>query len=656
MGLNDEIKSLLDQGDYLQAYSLAERHKIADCRNICENLEVIYEIAQKIQISGSVITSLEDKINSYEIELRNIKDTAFEIEEKEHAVQLQCKNISDTCDLIDELIDQLSISEQLQRTILDGSLDDSASIEQLETALSNLEKVLNYEPIQTLEHIRCVREQKERAHSIRLKFCGRFYQHFTRYTDAFLSEYSESFINNIYSQSITLPGHDVIHGHLIYLSPVVNWLHKNDKATYQALDNFYIARSKEQYDKEFKTFFECARDKMRQQSRPSDALSESRKRSSMSDSLSNQGTLDTQDTASGKGSDISYTGWDEFEANVREMLRTIDFTCQSEQRFYMAMFPTSEDQSIMLVNMFSLLESELVEFANYYNSLNGLYSLYLLVGLSQYLSSQPSTHLLNQIYPEVLIRVKRNFDNFMEQQLNSIRDIKPPKSSKCGVLNVVKNFEAFAKQVESLVKSTGSRRTDVDRWYLELVSELFKMIDRIEHNRTPAEMIRLENYNYLHDVLRSIKVPCLEAQRREANLQYKAALNAYVTRYFGRPLEKLNVFFEGVQSKVSQGVKEEEISFQLAFSKQELRKVLQLVTLKEVRKGLEEMYKRIEKHAYEPDSNLTQVIWHAMQDEFLSQYKAIQGMIERCYPGTNLSLTFTIEDLLRVFEDIARSH
>lgn len=656
MGLNDEIRLLLDRGDYLKAYSLAERHKIADCRNICQNLEGIYEIAQTIELSSSVISSLQDKINGYEVELRNVKDTAFEIEEKEHAVQVQCKNISDTCDLIDELIANLVIPDIVQKTILDGSLDDTTSIDQLVSALMSLEKVLGYTPHQSLEHMRCVREQKEKAHSVRLKFCGRFYQHFTRYTDAFLSEYSESFINNIYSQSITLPGHDVIHGHLIYLAPIVNWLHKNDKATYQALDNFYIARSKEQYDKEFKIFFECARDKMRQHGRNLEVLSESRKRNSMSDSLSNQGTLDTQDTASGKGSDISYTGWDEFEANVREMLRTIDFTCQSEQRFYRAMFLTGDDQNTMLANMFSLLELELIEFATYYNSLNGLYSLYLLVGLSQYLSSQSHNQLLTQIYPEVLIRVKRNFDNFMEQQLNSIRDIKPSKSSKCGVLSVVRNFEAFAKQVESLVKSTGSRRTDVDRWYLELVSELFKMIDRMEHNRTPAEMIRLENYNYLHDVLRSIKVPCLDAQRREANLQYKAALNAYVTRYFGRPLEKLNVFFEGVQSKVSQGVKEEEISFQLAFSKQELRKVLQLVTLKEVRKGLEEMYKRIEKHAYEPDSNLTQVIWHAMQDEFLSQYKAIQGMIERCYPGTNLSLTFTIEDLLRVFEDIARSH
>jgi hypothetical protein len=34
------------------------------------------------------------------------------------------------------------------------------------------------------------------------------------------------------------------------------------------------------------------------------------------------------------------------------------------------------------------------------------------------------------------------------------------------------------------------------------------------------------------------------------------------------------VFFEGVENKISSGVKPEEVGYQLAFSKQELRKVI----------------------------------------------------------------------------------
>jgi len=675
MSLVDQIRKLLDQGDYLKAASLADDHKITDCRNICKNVGEINEIASSIEDSVSILSSLEEKINGYDSELRNVKDTAFKMEEKEHAVQVQCKNLSDTCSILGELLENLHIPDHVQKVLLDCDLNDENSVHQVERTLEQFERVLHYKPDPSLHQMRCIKDQKEHANSIKSKFCELFYQHFTQYVEDFLSEFSESFINNIYSHAITMPGHDVIHNHLLYLARIVGWIWRNDRSTHQALRNFYISRSKTQYDKELKTFFECAKERMgnptRHHGRISELSAESRKRNSITtgDSSTRASSLsggggnpDTQDAASGKSSEISYTGWDEFDAYLEEILHAIEPTCLSEQRFYSTFFITNQDAQKApadqgLVRMFSLLESEFIEFANYYNSQNGLYSLYLLVRLSQYLSAQEdSNFFIAHTYREVRIIVKRNFDNFMEQQLNTIRDLKPPKQPKCGVLSVVKNFEQFARQVEALFKSSGARRTDVDRWYLELVAELFRIIDRIEHSKTPTEMIRLENYNYLHDVLRSIKVPCLEAQRKEANVQYKAALNAYVTRYFGRPLEKLNVFFEGVQAKVAQGVKEEEISFQLAFSKQELRKVLQMVTLKEVRRGLEEMYRRIEKHAYEPESNLIQVIWHAMQEEFLSQYKAIQGMIERCYPSTNLSLTFTIDDVLQVFSNIAQLH
>lgn len=42
------------------------------------------------------------------------------------------------------------------------------------------------------------------------------------------------------------------------------------------------------------------------------------------------------------------------------------------------------------------------------------------------------------------------------------------------------------------------------------------------------------------------------------------------------------VFFEGIQSKVASGVKEEEVGYQLAYSKQELRKNIKEYPTKEV--------------------------------------------------------------------------
>lgn len=45
-----------------------------------------------------------------------------------------------------------------------------------------------------------------------------------------------------------------------------------------------------------------------------------------------------------------------------------------------------------------------------------------------------------------------------------------------------------------------------------------------------------------------------------------------------------------------------------------------------------------------------------MQEEFIQQYKYIEDLIQRCYPGSMISLEFSIEDLLQYFSEIARSH
>ena len=99
----------------------------------------------------------------------------------------------------------------------------------------------------------------------------------------------------------------------------------------------------------------------------------------------------------------------------------------------------------------------------------------------------------------------------------------------------------------------------------------------------------------------------------------------------------------------------QEISFQLAYSKQELRKKIALYPGREVRKGLDHLYKKVERHLCE-EENLIQVVWRAMQEEFIQQYKCIEDLIQRCYPGAQIALDFTINDVLDYFSDIARSH
>lgn len=82
--------------------------------------------------------------------------------------------------------------------------------------------------------------------------------------------------------------------------------------------------------------------------------------------------------------------------------------------------------------------------------------------------------------------------------------------------------------------------------------------------------------------------------------------SAFVYGPFFYFLSILQHFFEGVVARVAQGVREEEVSYQLAFNKQELRKVIKEYPGKEVKKGLDNLYKKVDKHLCE-EENLLQV-------------------------------------------------
>ncbi|XP_071088906.1 exocyst complex component 1-like [Haliotis cracherodii] len=156
-------------------------------------------------------------------------------------------------------------------------------------------------------------------------------------------------------------------------------------------------------------------------------------------------------------------------------------------------------------------------------------------------------------------------------------------------------------------------------------------------------------------ILSQLKLSCLENERKDAKQRYWDNLRTYTTTLLGRPLEKLHIFFEGVEKRVASGVKPEEVGFQLAFSKQELRKVIKEYPGKEVKKNLEHLNKKVEKQLSD-EEHLLEVVWREMQDEFIKQYKHYDDLSKKCYPDMQITLDFSIDDVLEFFSSIARSH
>lgn len=62
-----------------------------------------------------------------------------------------------------------------------------------------------------------------------------------------------------------------------------------------------------------------------------------------------------------------------------------------------------------------------------------------------------------------------------------------------------------------------------------------------ESQKTPRDVVMMENFHHIFSTLSRLKISCLESERREAKHKYTEHLQSYVITSLGQPLEKLNV-------------------------------------------------------------------------------------------------------------------
>ncbi|XP_038255039.1 exocyst complex component 1 isoform X2 [Dermochelys coriacea] len=313
----------------------------------------------------------------------------------------------------------------------------------------------------------------------------------------------------------------------------------------------------------------------------------------------------------------------------------------------------------MMIKIFRSIEPELNNLIALGDKIDSFNSLYMLVKMSHHVWTAQNVDpasFLSTTLGNVLVTVKRNFDKCISNQIKQMEEVKISKKTKVGILTFVAEFEEFAALAESIFKNA-ERRGDLDKAYIKLIRSVFINVEKVanESQKTPRDVVMMENFHHIFATLSRLKISCLEAEKKEAKQKYTDHLQSYVIYSLGQPLEKLNHFFEGVEARVAQGIREEEVSYQLAFNKQELRKVIKEYPGKEVKKGLDNLYKKVDKHLCE-EENLLQVVWHSMQDEFIRQYKHFEGLIARCYPGSGVTMEFTIQDILDYCSSIAQSH
>lgn len=535
-----------------------------------------------LQISIDETLNLERKIDDYLSLLKNNNDVIMQVGMKENQVKMEQENKKKLELYIEDMLIQLDFPKEYENNLLENDLSSKSGIKECIKAADKLQSCLNANIHSTMNYIVGVQEQKTYLERVQLKFSDRLTSHiinneFNYYIKIHLTNYNPTNLNM--SRDLMLPKHELIHDGLFVFQPLVKWLNNVNLDYFLILTERYENEMKQVYDKEIRNFFEQVKERM------------AGNRTTRKSINYNQ---DNFDTVSSKDSEISMSEWEEFDSYLERILNSIDPVCSSEQKFCMQFFNIDNQSSSMILNrnisvnssilttstannfnlhrrvsnvsannsishsisnesqnsnenvekklkslremmgrLFGILEQEFLDFIMHYDSIDGMYSMYLLVRLTQHvLSAEDKGSFLAKTYGNILINVKRNFDKFMNSQLVEIEQAKITKKNKCGIFSFIKKFEVFAKQAENVYKNSGARRTDIDKWYKSLISKMFEMINTLskQHYKTPEEMALLENYHYLHNVLMTLKIACLDQERKETKLRYNEALKDYVSR------------------------------------------------------------------------------------------------------------------------------
>ncbi|XP_014665002.1 PREDICTED: exocyst complex component 1-like [Priapulus caudatus] len=568
----------------------------ANLRSLMASEQQVSDIMALLERGILEADRIEARLDKYDLLLQGVKDYMESVTEKDSMINVQTTNKNKLMSCLDNMIQQLDLAHTHKRALLDGDLSQPTGLRECCQAALALSKAMSVDLVSASDLDMGGCPDLDMG-LYRLTAVQDQMKLFDKLRQTFAKRLSHQLNNLIIHLS---NAHEVA----CRLPHAVQPRHGQAATTaaYAQLMKLYITSVNKMYEREVRHFIETARM-----------------------SLVGRGARGQQDV----GPDASPMK----KAGI-----------------------TDETRKLML-ELFPNLETDLQKFLDAAYMVDGFFSLYMLVRVNQHvMSTQDSGSFLGKVLAACQLQTKRNFDKFMKSQIKAIEDAKVSKKTRCGIVSFVANFADFAARAEVTFKGS-DRHSDLQKWFTQIVRAIFSNIVRIakEHPKTPQELVMLENFHHMFSSLSRLKIASLENERKEAKQYYNEQLAAYVTAYLGRPLEKLNNFFDGVQAVVARGVKEEEVGYQLAYNKQELRKTLKEYPGKEVKKGLDNLYRKVEKHLCE-EENLLQVVWRSMQEEFIRQYKHFEDLITRCYPGANITLDFTINDILDYFSNIAQQH
>ncbi|KAL8783463.1 MAG: hypothetical protein Q9213_004600 [Squamulea squamosa] len=283
---------------------------------------------------------------------------------------------------------------------------------------------------------------------------------------------------------------------------------------------------------------------------------------------------------------------------------------------------------------------------------------------------------LVQTISKVHDRLIAIFNRFVDEQIRGIEDTKVKIKKRKGVIAFMKTFPNFSLAVEAMLQPLTQLpiRTLVDDAYRKINRAMFESLKFIAKespaaNQTVAaggdpedkealnyHILLIENMNHYIEELYAKDNPVLSEWKVQAQHEMTEHMDLYLAAVLRRPLGKLLDFVESAETQLANLQPDQSpqiIATRASHSRSVFKKVLSVYDSKEMRKGIDTLKKRVEKHFGEADDvslsrGLVNTVLRACENKYLGIGERTRGLVKDVYEGS-VEVEWRDEDVVAAF-------
>ncbi|KAL8726849.1 MAG: hypothetical protein Q9166_006465 [cf. Caloplaca sp. 2 TL-2023] len=268
------------------------------------------------------------------------------------------------------------------------------------------------------------------------------------------------------------------------------------------------------------------------------------------------------------------------------------------------------------------------------------------------------------------------FNRFVDEQIRGIEDTKVKIKKRKGVIAFMKTFPNFSLAVEAMLPPLTQLhiRTLVNDAYKKINRAMFESLKFIAKESPAAtqtiaaggdpedkealnyHILMIENMNHYIEELYAKDNPVLSEWKVQAQHEMAEHMDLYLSAVLRRPLGKLLDFIESAETQRANLQSDQSpqlIATRASHSRSVFKKVLSIYDSKEIRKGIDTLKKRVDKHFGEADDvslsrGLVNMVVRECEGKYLDIGERTRVLVRDVYEGS-VEIEWRDEDVLGAF-------